>query len=88
MILSNRANKKYVNITLNGNNMSRVTRHEILGVMIDETLKFEVYVNKLSNKLLRSKYVNRQVSKTVPGNVTASTMLLCSIYSSIRYATY
>ena len=51
MILSNRTNKENVSLTLNSNNISRVTSHKFLGVMFDETLKFDVHINKICTKI-------------------------------------
>ena len=49
MILSNRANEEIVNKTLNGNNVARITSHDFLGVMFEETLKFNVHINKVQD---------------------------------------
>ena len=46
LILSKRANKENVSLTLYDNNISRVTDHKLLGVMNDEALKFNVHINK------------------------------------------
>ena len=74
MILSNRGNKENVNITLNGDNITRITSCKFLGVNIDETLKFDVHPSKLCTKVLQSMVVSRRVSNMAP--LTASAMLL------------
>ena len=45
MILSNRAIKETVSLTLNRNNISRATSHKFLGVTIDETFKLVIHIN-------------------------------------------
>ena len=69
MILSNRANKENVSMTLNGNNISRSTSYKFLGVLIHETWKFDVHNNKACTKILQSLGVIRRVSTMVPDNV-------------------
>ena len=51
MILSTRANKEIVNITVNGNDVSGVTSHKFLGVTMDEILKLDVHINEICTKV-------------------------------------
>ena len=79
MILSNGANKESVSITLSSNNIYRVTSHKFPEVMIDETLKFDVSINKVCTKVSQSIGVITRVSNMVPDNV------LHSLYYALMY---
>ena len=52
MIHSKSVYGENVSITLNGNNISRVTSHNFLGVTTDETHGIDLYVNKVFIKVL------------------------------------
>ena len=54
MLLSKIAYKDNVSLILNGNNIVRVTSHTFLGVMIDQTLEFDVHVLKVCTKVSQS----------------------------------
>ena len=72
MIFSNRVNKENVNITGNGNTISRVTSYRIPGVMIDETMKSDVRINKVCTEVSLSIGVVRQVSNMLSDNALLS----------------
>ena len=80
MILPKRANKEDLSLTLNGNNISRVTFHNFQGVLIDEILKFKVHINKVCTKVSQSIGVIRRVSNMVLDNV------LHSLYYALAYS--
>ena len=85
MILSNGANKKDVSLTLNVNDLSNVTSHKFLGVMIDETLKFDIHIIKICTKGSQPIGGTRRVSNMVPDNVLHS-LYYALACSRITYA--
>ena len=54
MILSIRDNKVNVNLTLNGDEISRVNSDKFIGVMNDKTFKIDVLINKVCTKVSQS----------------------------------
>ena len=68
-----------------GNNISRVTSHKFLGIMVDETLHFDVHIDKLCSKVSQSKCVICPVSNVGPDNVLQS-LYYTLIFSRITYA--
>ena len=41
-------------MTSNGDDIFRVNSYKFLGIIIDETLKFDVYINKICTKVSQS----------------------------------
>ena len=74
-----------MSLTLNVDNISRVSSHNFQGVVIDETLKFEVHIKKVCTKVSQSIDVFRRVSNMVLDNVPYS-LYYALIYSRIIYA--
>ena len=72
MILPNRANEENVSLTLNGNDISRVTIHKFLGAMIDKTLRIK-YVLRFRNQQVLS---DESLIWCLIMYFTASTMVL------------
>ena len=85
MIISNRARTNNLNLKLGGENIGRVTDHKFLGVTIDETLKFDVHINKLCAKVSQSIGILRRISYLVPHSVLRN-VYYALVYSRFTYA--
>ena len=65
MVISSRTRPDDPNIMLSGQDIERVCSHKLLRVVIDETLQFDVHINKLCVKISQSIGIMRRVSNMV-----------------------
>ena len=81
MILSSRANEENLKIIQNNNNICSVTSHKYLWVTIDEILRLDVHVNKISTNVSESIRDIRRVSNIMPENLFNSVYYLSFIFT-------
>ena len=70
-----------MSITLSGSNVSRFISHKLLGAMSDETLEFDVHINKVCTKVSEPLGVIRRVSNRMPDNVFSSFTIVLYIHA-------
>jgi len=87
MVISNRTRSDNLNMMFRGQNIERVCSHKFLGVIIDETLKFDVHIYELCVRISQSIGIMRRVSDMVPLSVLRK-LYYALLFSWLTYEVY
>ena len=74
-----------MNISLSGPPIARTSHHKLLGIFIDDKLKFDMLTKKLCLKVSQSIGVMRRISYLVPTEVIRN-LYYTLIHSRLTYA--
>ena len=85
LIITNKKQPIFTDIGINGIPIHRVRKCKILGVLLDDQLKFTNHIQYVANKIARISYVLHQLNSFIP-NRTLKTIYHALAYPHLNYA--